>query len=319
MRIFVLGDSFADNLFKNGYEEISLHKDNTDLPHELSTIAKYLISLKNSNIDNPLWWTDWLEEWGYEVINLGVGGCSNQNIFYQFAKIDKEFKEGDRIILHWTDHCRFDCNIYPDGRNIAIHPNIDAPHFDFIDKTKKTFLNNQTISRDASFKIKEGYLHNNLIPFMNWIVEKHSEYNPIVWSVFSNTTQYLNKDRQISQKFSKSNPLLLSEGLNNKFTIMEETNGFNTDGHYGRFGNYYMAVLFDEIIKSDITMNFDDRANESHITHKVVNRIKNENLIFVNPTDWPEKLKENIKKDIKQSINFSQWITEKHKNWFSTI
>ena len=66
-------------------------------------------------------------------------------------------------------------------------------------------------------------------------------------------------------------------------------------------------------------MNFDDMANESHITHKVVNRIKNENLIFVNPTDWPEKLKENIKKDIKQSINFSQWITEKHKNWFSTI
>jgi hypothetical protein len=99
MRIFVLGDSFADNLFAEGYEYInkfSIHGLN-DSAYHFSPIQKYLISLKNENIENAKWFTDWLQEWGYEIVNLGVGGCSNQNIFYQFAKIDKEFKEGDRI------------------------------------------------------------------------------------------------------------------------------------------------------------------------------------------------------------------------------
>jgi hypothetical protein len=304
MRIFVLGDSFADNLFAEGYRHILSYDANS--PYPLSEIANYLISLQNENIENAKWWTDWLEEWGYEIVNLGVGGCSNQNIFYQFAKIDKEFKEGDRIILHWSDHCRFDWMIYEDGRNMTIHPNINASHFNFINSQEKIFLSNQSVYRDQSFTKKGGYLYNNLIPFMNWIVEKHSEYNPIVWSIFSNTTNHLDKSRLVwhdSPSFAKH--------LKNKWTIMKESNKMFNDGHYGRYGNYYIAVLFDEMIKSGITTDFTEEQNSKLIFRNTLNRIKNENLIFKNPSNWPEYIEENI----TPVNNFSKWISEKHKRW----
>lgn len=311
MRIFVLGDSFADNLFKNAYD-LEIANYNPDSPYPLSEIANYLISLKNSNIDNPLWWTDWLEEWGYEVINFGLGGCSNQNIFYQFAKIDKEFKEGDRIILHWSDHCRFDWNVDFDGRNISIHPNINTRHFDFMNTSEKTLLRNQIVCRDNSFTKERGYLNTELIPFMNWIVEKHSEYNPIVWSIFLNTKNYLDKSRIISHK----SPDFLKK-INDKWDweIRTESGGLFNDGHYGRYGNYYMAVLFDEMIKSGITTNFNDKDNSSIIFNNLINRIKNENVVFTNPSDWLEYFEEKV-----EPINdFQNWIVKKHKKWLGNV
>jgi hypothetical protein len=307
MRIFVLGDSFADNLFAEGYDHIINHDVNS--PYPLSPIANYMLSLQKENIEDAKWWTDWLEEWGYEVINFGLGGCSNQNIFYQFAKIDKEFKEGDRIILHWSDHCRFDWIVYDDGRNMSIHPNINQSHFDFIEKGTKDILNNHSVRIDNSFKGKDGYLNINLIPFMDWIVEKHSEYNPIVWSAFSNTLKYVNESRRIWH----DHPSLKNE-LDDNWTMYKESNGMVNDGHYGRYGNYYMAVLFDEMIKSGITINFSDTENQSIIFNNTIQRIKNENLIFKNPQNWPEGVKK-IKKENERYNSFSKWITQKHEKW----
>jgi hypothetical protein len=294
MRIFVLGDSFADNLFAHAYRNINRVSPRTlnDNSYYFSQIQRYLISMENENIDKAKWWTDWLEEWGYEIVNLGKGGCSNYNIIYQFAKIDKEFKQGDRIILHWTDHSRFDWIVNESGENIS-----HIPQMDRYDEPLKTILNKHSVCVDESFKRKHGYLHNHLIPFMDWIVEKHSEYNPIIWSVFKKTINYLNKSRYINHLHdipysmgSNSNRSNLPHVIpsKNKFTIVEETNGFNEDLHYGRRGNYYMAVLFDEILKSEITINFDDVINKEYITDKVVDRIKKENLIFKNPSNWPE-------------------------------
>jgi hypothetical protein len=204
--------------------------------------------------------------------------------------------------------------VYEDGRYMTIHPNVNASHFEFINSQEKRFLSNQSIYRDESFTKEHAYLNNNLIPFMDWIVEKHSEYNPIVWSIFSNTTNHLNTSRLIwhnSPDFLKN--------LNNKLTIKKESNEMFNDGHYGRYGNYYMAVLFDEMIKSGITTNFDDTRNSSLIYYNSINRIKNENLIFTNPSDWPTYIKENIKENIAPANNFSNWITQKHKNWFNSI
>jgi hypothetical protein len=279
MRIFVLGDSFADNLFAEGYRWIGNFSDealNDYSKYHFSQIQKYLISLKKENIENAKWFSDWLEEWGYEVINLGQGGCSNQNIFYQFAKIDKEFKEGDRIILHWTDHCRFDWAADEFGRNISIHPEIHG-----MDEPLKTILNKHSVCIDESFKTKFGYLNSHLVPFMDWIVEKHSEYNPIVWSVFSSTIKPLNKSRY----FDVNSPYFLSL-LEDNWTLFKESNFSHKDGHFGRYGNYYMAVLFDEIIKSGITTNIDEKSNKAYIIKNVVDRIKSEKLIFKNPTSW---------------------------------
>jgi hypothetical protein len=277
MRIFVLGDSFADNLFAKAHRWIGKFSNEqlNDPAVYFSELQRYLISMKNENIDNAKWWTDWLEEWGYEIVNLGTGGCSNQNIFYQFAKIDKEFKEGDRIIIHWTDHCRFDWAADEFGRNIAVHPVIDG-----FEEPLKTILNKHSVCIDESFKTRQGYLHNNLIPFMNWIVEKHSEYNPIIWSVFE-TVKYLNKSRY----FQMHSPYFLSF-LNHRWEIKRESGGLFNDGHFGRYGNYYTAVVFDEIIKSGITINLNEESNKLHIIENSIKRINNENLIFKNPISW---------------------------------
>jgi len=277
MRIFVLGDSFANNLFAKAYRDII--KYNTTNPNlNLSQISKYLISLQNENIENAKWWTDWLEEWGYEVINLGEEGCTNQQIFYQFAKINKEFREGDRIILHWTDHCRFDWVVEEYGRVIWVQPNMGG-----FQEPLRSILHNQSVCIDESFKNKNAMLSYNLIPFMNWIVEKHSEYNPIVWSIFSNTTNYLDKSRHIWH-----NSFDFVKNVNDKWKIKDETGEIFNDTHYGRYGNYYIAVLFDETIKSGITTNFNDKDNISLIFSNSINRIKNKNLIFVNPITWTE-------------------------------
>lgn len=297
MRIFVLGDSFADNLFAEGYRWIEKSEnDTTESIYDFSQLEKYLISLKNANIEKAKWFSDWLEEWGYEIINLGVGGCSNQNIFYQFAKIDKEFKEGDRIILHWSDHSRFDWAADEFGRNISVHPSTGG-----FEEPLKTILHKHSVCIDESFKTKLGYLNNNLVPFMDWIVEKHSEYNPIVWSVFNNTMKHLNKSRF----FDVNSPYFLSF-FNENWTMYSESNRMFNDGHYGRYGNYYIAVLFDEIIKSGITTNLDVNSNKKYIIKNVTERIKNENLIFKNPEEWPKK----------PIDNFKNFIVEKHKNWF---
>jgi hypothetical protein len=310
MRIFVLGDSFADNLFEEAYNDIIDY--NTINPNiDLSQISKYLISLQNENIENAKWWTDWLEEWGYEIINLGKGSCSNQNIFYQFAKIDKEFREGDRIILHWTDHCRFDWMVNESGWNTPIHPNIAHSYFDCFDSSQKGFLNNQSVFIDNSFTKKSGYLNNHLIPFMDLIVEKHSEYNPIVWSVFNATMKHLNKSRY----FDIQSPRLLGS-LKDKWEIRKESGDLFDDGHFGRYGNYYTAVVFNEIIKSGITINFTEERNSKLIIQNTINRIKDENLIFKNPLNWPEYFEKNIILEVKKPNNFSKWITEKHKSWF---
>lgn len=319
MRIFVLGDSFADNLFAEAYSSIFEYKT-TNPNLSLSQISKYLLSLQNENIENAKWWTDWLEEWGYEIVNFGTGGCSNQNIFYQFAKINKEFKEGDRIILHWTDHCRYDWILYSDGRNASIHPNINVGHLKDLDTPLKLVLSEHTVNIDTSFKSKNGYLNNNLIPFMDWIVEKHSEYNPIVWSTFQHTSKHLNKSRLIDISL----PYLVNN-LKNLWSIKKECNNLFNDSHFGRYGNYYMAVLFDEIIKNGITINLNDTQTVSHINHIIkiaVERIKNENLIFTNPTTWPEEYQADVITPLSNSTVetippniFSKWITQKHKNW----
>jgi hypothetical protein len=278
MRIFVLGDSFADNLFEEAYNWIGKFSNHglKDRSFHFSPIQRYLISMKNENIDKAKWFTDWLEEWGYEVINLGTGGCSNQNIFYQFAKIDKEFREGDKIILHWTDHCRFDWAADEFGRNISVHPRIHG-----FDEPLKTILNKHAVSIDESFKTKSGYLNNHLVPFMDWIVEKHSEYNPIVWSVFSHTIKHLNKSRY----FDVNCPYFISL-IKGRWNIKQESDGFFDDGHFGRYGNYYLAVLFDEIIKSGITIGLNENGNKSYIIKLTTDRIKNENVIFKNPEFW---------------------------------
>ena len=51
--------------------------------------------------------------WGHEVVNLGLGGCSNESIFHQFTQIKEPF---DRLIVNWTGLSRFDWY----GKNLEV-------------------------------------------------------------------------------------------------------------------------------------------------------------------------------------------------------
>jgi hypothetical protein len=99
MKIYILGDSFADNLFKNEINAI-INGEKREGP-----ISKYINLLKNENLPDPMHFGDYLKLWGHEVINLGIGGCSNESIFHQFTQIKEPF---DRLIVNWTGLSRFD-------------------------------------------------------------------------------------------------------------------------------------------------------------------------------------------------------------------
>lgn len=61
MRLFLIGDSFTENLFDSEYQTPS-----NDAVHI------YIEHLKTKQKSKALWFTDWLELWGYEIYNFGI-------------------------------------------------------------------------------------------------------------------------------------------------------------------------------------------------------------------------------------------------------
>lgn len=270
MKIFLLGDSFTDNLFEIYYQVISDAKSIDKSPPEWfdrNEIVKYLMKLESINAPKALWFDDWLREFGYNVYNFGREGCTIEHIIYQFANLKThKFNLGDRIILNWTHPSRF--NWIMDNLNSQfVHSNTT----ELTDLPKKIF-SEHAINRELSF-FKNGYnnayLNKNLLPFMEYIIDLHSKYKPIVWTTFSDVESSIEKQKwyfKMNQKFEN-------------ITINQETSNVFKDGHFGQYGNYHIAVLFDEIIKSNIGPYYN---NDSKILFdKVLNRIQLENKQFI--------------------------------------
>ena len=281
MKIFLLGDSFTDNLFKEKYIEIETSKidENKMLGVLSDPIGQYLLKLNKIDINyTAKWFDDWLKEWGYDVYNFGEGACTIEDIIYQFSKIkDFDYNEGDRIILNWTHPSRF--NWITDDLNCwYIHSNT----FEFQNLPKELFKQ-QTVNREISF-FNDGYLNQNLLPFMEYIIELHSKYKPIIWTPFSDVEKSIKKQKW---NFSiKNQPMChnFKSKLPKYWSIREETFDLINDGHYGQYGNYYIAVLFDEIIKSNIGPYYN---NDSKIIFdKALDRIKFEKKQFMTTTTF---------------------------------
>jgi hypothetical protein len=263
MRIFVLGDSFSDNLFETAYEYIN----HPEYINHSSVIIDYLKELQSKGIEKALWFTDHLTNWGYEVHNYGFAGCSNEHILYQFGKLPK-FKEGDRIIINWTHPSRFTW-IKENGDCIHIHRDIFKNKGEIIND----IFNEQFLNRDYSFST-EGHLKNCFIPFIKYLINTHSKYKPIMWTPFNDLDSFL-----VGEKYHllSNNNFNVLKILPMDIFIKEETEGRYNDGHYGRYGNYYFAVILDEIIKNDVD---GDYMLHRYIFDEVVERIKKENVVF---------------------------------------
>lgn len=263
MRIFVLGDSFAENLYKNAYE--------SDYYNINAPIHNYVKKLEEYGIDKAMWFTDWLEEWGYEIINLGKGGSCNEDIYYQFSKIDN-FQEGDRLIIWWTGISRF---LWFNERGqgwVKGHS---------IHEDSEPYLIDQALYRAKSMDMEDGYANQKIITFIKYITKVHSKYKPIITS-FCPILQQKISDSPYFFSLNLNSPYL-SLGFNWFEAIKIETNGLIDDGHNGRTLNYLWATGFDEIIKSNLdggyTKNF-------KLQRDIKNRIISSKISFKKPPEW---------------------------------
>lgn len=242
MRVFVLGDSYSDNLFEKSLQNGTSFE-----------IKKFVLSINNETSEPARWWTDWLNLWGFEIHNYAVGGSTIESLLYQFGKIG-EYREGDRIILNLTHPSRF--NWYEeDGRGKFFHSWGEGIE----DKKIKMLFQQQAINREKSFK--EGYLKNELVPFLNHLINKHPEYKPILWSTFWESIEEI-KDFKYFFDIAKIMNIRKDHDVriayeNNKvwkptLQIDQESNNYALDGHFGRYGNYELAILFKDVLESGI-------------------------------------------------------------------
>jgi hypothetical protein len=280
IRIFIFGDSFASNLFQEGYEKLPDHHINP------TQIGQYLLDLKEENIDDALWFSDWLTKFGYQVYNYGQGGSDNQTILEQFTKLDKEFRPGDRIILWLSSFSRFQW-INDMSERWSINANSVLHGIDYKDND---LLLKQCWLRENSFR--NGYMSRATLPFYEYFIDLHSRYNPIVVSFCNQTNQKMKNYKHFVSFDTTGSVSLLKFGNLFKTNIITETNGQIVDGHFDRKTNLSYAIIFDEIIKSGLEKNY---SKNRELLEKIKLRIETDTTVFRKPKKW-EKNQDESKK-----------------------
>ncbi len=280
IRIFIFGDSFASNLFQEGYEKLPDHHINP------TQIGQYLLDLKEENIDDALWFSDWLTKFGYQVYNYGQGGSDNQTILEQFTKLDKEFRPGDRIILWLSSFSRFQW-INDMSERWSINANSVLHGIDYKDND---LLLKQCWLRENSFR--NGYMSRVTLPFYEYFIDLHSRYNPIVVSFCNQTNQKMKNYKHFVSFDTTGSVSLLKFGNSFKTNIFTETNGQIVDGHFDRKTNLSYAIIFDEIIKNGLEKNY---SKNRELLEKIKLRIETDTTVFRKPKKW-EKNQDESKK-----------------------
>jgi hypothetical protein len=280
IRIFIFGDSFASNLFQEGYEKLPDHHINP------TQIGQYLLDLKEENIDDALWFSDWLTKFGYQVYNYGQGGSDNQTILEQFTKLDKEFRPGDRIILWLSSFSRFQW-INDMSERWSINANSVLHGIDYKDND---LLLKQCWLRENSFR--NGYMSRATLPFYEYFIDLHSRYNPIVVSFCNQTNQKMKNYKHFVSFDTTGSVSLLKFGNFFKTNIITETNGQIVDGHFDRKTNFSYAIIFDEIIKSGLEKNY---SKNRELLEKIKLRIETDTTVFRKPKKWEKKQDESKK------------------------
>ena len=228
MKIYILGDSFTDNLFKIEIDRIKNNEDGK------SQIREYINFLRNKNLPDPMHFEDYLKMWGHEVINLGKGGCSNYSIYHQFTQIKEPF---DRIIINWTGFGRFEW--YGKNREVrvitgGIPPNQKFTSFD------------ELMAQQCIDKMDNEILIKETNDFISFFVNKFQKYKPIIWGNYCREKIKNNKGFfwDVCSNFFMD---IIPEFK--KLEIETETNYKINDKHYGRYGNFYTALVFNTILE----------------------------------------------------------------------
>lgn len=275
-RVFLLGDSFTENLYQT---ELEMRMNGDPAVGE---IRKYIDYIIDATGECPLYFDDWLRKWGYEVHNFGMGGCSVHHTFNQFVLIDPEFRSGDRLIVNWTDPSRLDW-LRDDGRISTLGPN------QYADKPRvMRAMQEQLILRMQSTKNEDGYgyLRNQTLSFASKLVDLHARYKPIQWSPFDDISSVLSGDiwhffepqHRMFKGFIKEWDMLF---------INSETGGVCEDRHYSRWGNYYAALAFKTIMEEGDE--FNGNWKDTQLLERVLDVFKNNPPPFTS-INWKSKI-----------------------------
>lgn len=230
MKIYILGDSFSDNLFKYEIESIANNENREGETY------KYVKLLRSKNLPDPLYFEDYLKLWGHEVINLAVGGCSNDAIYHQFTQIKEPF---DRIIINWTGLTRFEWY----GKNDLVRVFTGGMDPNLTLTTTDEVLIDQGINRENNIILRK-----RTIDFISFFVDNYKEQKPIIWSPFDNISEMIENNKGYMWS-PKNNIFKTIIPEYDKLEIINETNQKINDRHYGRYGNFYTALIFNTILE----------------------------------------------------------------------
>jgi len=260
MRIFVLGDSFAENTFRACVEGIRIFGYTSKIK---DTVGDYVEQVLKETGDEPLHFTDYLAQWGHEVINLGLNGCSNYAIWYSMSRLG-EFRPGDRIIINWTGIGRFD---WIDDENRLVNIN-GGQYLDYETNHTTRILFDQFLLRTKSSNILYA-----MGPFMSYLLSLHEKYKPIMWIPTPFSHEFFE-----TQRFFFPEPSHLSfRNIITEFGKMHINEECEVnDLHYGRWGNFYAAVIFNSILEYTEKIDHDGYyAQDEKLFEHVIEAIKN--------------------------------------------
>lgn len=240
-RIFLFGDSFTFNLF-----DIPKEIDESNITEQI--MLRYINVLTSEGNHEPLYFSDYLKNFGYEVYNYGGNGLSMESIIYYFKILSSfQFKEGDRIIVNLTSLARFNLIDETGISHIAVCENVGKWTEDL---TIKDFIADQRLNRLHSLE-NRGYIGMQFLDFFRYFLELHNKYKPILWSPFHENIKHFENYkwfvRDISDPIFKS---ICPEY--DKIRICDETSNLICDEHYGRYGNYYNAHIFKAVLESGL-------------------------------------------------------------------
>ena len=176
------------------------------------------------------------EELDLNLMDMSMGGCSNQSILHTYIKNIDNINQDDIVIVGWTQPIRFRI---ASKRNdfydviIAVAPYME----EFIDMSVDS-LNDFTINRST-----HSIYWDELIDYIKVIDKSTKTKNIIHWTWVSPTDKI---DTNIYERQFYN--LLLP--FKKYKSVKEETNGDVDDFHYGEVGHMELAVdLLDEIKK----------------------------------------------------------------------
>jgi hypothetical protein len=204
-RLFVLGDSFAFNLFD--IEKLSKW-------HYLW--STYMAKHNQLYEREPRHWTEYFEN-QFDIYNFSSPGQCNESIIYQLGNLP-DFQEGDRLIIIFSDLGRFRrTNVFEDALprpvDYLINYQYDSQTAVIEEIINERFQSLATKNRDDE-KL-----------FYTWLQRNLKEYKPIFlhWPDWSEQYQLFSIQHQLQYR-----------------TIKEETNDEINDLHPGVYSNYLM-------------------------------------------------------------------------------